>query len=116
MQATDGNFYGTTYAGGAYSDPSCPNGCGTVFKITPTGALTTLYSFCAQSGCPDGRNPLAELVQATDGSLYGATAFGGAISLSGGTVFQDHSDRHIDYAPQFQRQRRKFCLWRASAS
>jgi uncharacterized repeat protein (TIGR03803 family) len=50
VQGTDGNFYGTTEAGGA-------NDYGTVFKITPSGALTTLYSFCAQSGCPDGEGP-----------------------------------------------------------
>jgi uncharacterized repeat protein (TIGR03803 family) len=57
VQGTDGNFYGTTPEGGA-------NGGGTVFKITPTGTLTTLYSFCAQSGCTDGEDPVAGLVQA----------------------------------------------------
>jgi uncharacterized repeat protein (TIGR03803 family) len=62
-QAAGGDFYGTTYSGGA-------NGGGTVFKITPSGTLTTLYSFCAQSGCPDGKNPHAGLVQATNGYLY----------------------------------------------
>src|SRR5579872_7239642 len=46
VQATDGNFYGTTYAGGANDK------AGTVFKITPQGALTTLYSFCTQTNCP----------------------------------------------------------------
>jgi len=77
VQATDGNFYGTTAAFGA-------NGEGTVFKITPTGKLTTLHSFC--SGCPDGANPLAGLIQASDGDLYGSTASGG--SNNGGTVFK----------------------------
>ena len=38
MQGSDGNFYGTTYYGGA-------NNVGTVFEITPGGTLTTLYSF-----------------------------------------------------------------------
>jgi uncharacterized repeat protein (TIGR03803 family) len=47
VQGIDGNFYGTTESGGA-------NGFGTVFKITPGGTLTTLYSFCAQTGCTDG--------------------------------------------------------------
>jgi uncharacterized repeat protein (TIGR03803 family) len=42
VKATDGNFYGTTSEGGANSD-------GTVFRITPSGALTTLYSFCSKS-------------------------------------------------------------------
>jgi uncharacterized repeat protein (TIGR03803 family) len=89
--ATNGNFYGTTAYGGANN--SCTNGCGTVFKITPQGALTTLYSFCASAGCPDGYSPDAELVQGVDGSFYGTTAYGGAYkscnSSNGcGTVFK----------------------------
>jgi uncharacterized repeat protein (TIGR03803 family) len=85
VQATDGNFYGTTQFGGAYSG-------GTVFKITPSGALTTLYSFCAQTGCADGEYPVAGLVQATDGNFYGTTENGGAnanvYGTSAGTVFK----------------------------
>ena len=79
IQGTDGNFYGTTYGGGAY-------GMGTVFRVTPTGDLTALYSFCAQTGCPDGNAPLAGLVQATDGNFYGTTSLGGA--NNDGTVFK----------------------------
>jgi uncharacterized repeat protein (TIGR03803 family) len=88
VQATDGNFYGTTSLGGE-------GGSGTVFKITPSGTLTTLYSFCAQNqligevglrGCPDGAEPFAGLVQATDGSFYGTTADGGANGA--GTIFK----------------------------
>ena len=62
---------------------------GTIFKITPSGQLTTLYSFCAQINCPDGQNPSAGLVQGTDGNLYGTTAYGGGNGCSGGcgTVF-----------------------------
>ena len=80
IQATDGNFYGTTSGGGAnekcviYPETQ-PQGCGTVFKITPSGTLTTLYSFCSQDGCADGSVPLG-LVQATNGTLYGTTATG----------------------------------------
>jgi uncharacterized repeat protein (TIGR03803 family) len=85
VQATDGTFYGTTAAGGIST--CVPYGCGTVFKITPGGALTTLYSFCIQSNCTDGEIPEAGLVLATDGSLYGTTARGGANSLYG-TVFK----------------------------
>jgi uncharacterized repeat protein (TIGR03803 family) len=62
VQATDGNFYGTTGSGGTIN-----YGVGTVFKITPTGTRTTLYSFCAQSSCTDGYAPV-DLVQATDGT------------------------------------------------
>jgi uncharacterized repeat protein (TIGR03803 family) len=79
VQASNGNFYGTTYAGGK-------NNYGTVFKITSAGTLTTLYSFCAQSNCSDGDVPYAGLVQATDKNFYGTTEGGGADGY--GTVFQ----------------------------
>jgi uncharacterized repeat protein (TIGR03803 family) len=75
-QATDGVLYGTTYNGGD-NGTACQYGCGTLFKVTLQGALTTLYSFCAQMNCADGANPSAELVQATDGNFYGTTVFGG---------------------------------------
>jgi uncharacterized repeat protein (TIGR03803 family) len=75
LLGSDGNYYGTTIAGG--TSTSCYNGCGTVFKISATGEFTTLYSFCQQSGCPDGNSPNAALVQATDGNLYGTTYYGG---------------------------------------
>jgi uncharacterized repeat protein (TIGR03803 family) len=86
IQATDGNFYGTTFQGGANCEAP---GCGTVFKITPSGTLTTLYNFCSQvidDMCVDGEEPSATLVQNTDGSLYGTTQNGGA--NRGGTVFK----------------------------
>jgi uncharacterized protein (TIGR03437 family) len=78
IQATDGDFYGTTSSGGANSCifGTTDYGCGTVFQITPSGTLTTLYSFCAQSGCPDGETPNAGLVQGTDGNFYGTTSGG----------------------------------------
>lgn len=78
--ATDGNFYGTTQYGG---DLSCNDrfGCGTIFKMTPTGALTTLHTFQG----PDGGIPEG-LVQATDGSFYGVTQIGGTSSI--GTFFR----------------------------
>ena len=83
VQGTDGDFYGTTAAGGA-------NGYGTIFKITRSGTLTTLYSFCSQSGCTDGKNPLAGLAQATNGDFYGTTQQGGANCVPDGcgTVFK----------------------------
>jgi uncharacterized repeat protein (TIGR03803 family) len=79
VQAANGDFYGTTTAGGA-------NNTGTVFKVTPSGTLTTLYSFCSQSGCPDGAIPYAGLIQATNGDFYGTTGYDG--SNNGGTIFE----------------------------
>jgi uncharacterized repeat protein (TIGR03803 family) len=76
IQATDGNFYGTTEFGGANSQ-------GTVFRITPGGTLSTLYAF---TGGNDGSNPQAALIQATDGYLYGTTPNGG--TSGAGTIFR----------------------------
>jgi uncharacterized repeat protein (TIGR03803 family) len=83
VEGTDGNFYGTAAEGGAHYD-------GTVFEITPKGALTTLYTFGTQTGCQDGCFPVAGLVQATDGNFYGTTYSGGSANCTGGcgTIFQ----------------------------
>jgi uncharacterized repeat protein (TIGR03803 family) len=74
----DGNFYGVTTGGGAHN-------YGTVFRLTPGGALTTLYAF---TGGTDGYMPHA-LAQGTDGNLYGTTAHS---TMSGypfyGTIFK----------------------------
>ena len=83
--ATDGNFYGTTSQGG--TGTACSGGtvgCGTVFRITPQGTLTTLYSFCQLTNCPDGYYP-SGLIQAADGDLYGTTYRGGNGLISSGT-------------------------------
>jgi uncharacterized repeat protein (TIGR03803 family) len=89
VQATNGDLYGTTVGGGA-NDSCAPFtfavGCGTVFKITPGGALTTLHSF----NSADGSFPNA-VIQAMNGDLYGTTIYGGSIancSLGCGTVFK----------------------------
>jgi uncharacterized repeat protein (TIGR03803 family) len=71
-----GNLYGTTSNGGA-------NNAGVVFKVSPTGTETILYSF---SGGADGENPYAGLVRDAAGNLYGTTAFGGAQCQEGGLV------------------------------
>jgi len=73
---TDGILYGTTETSGS-------GGAGTVFQITTSGSLTTLYSF---TGGSDGGNPWAGLITGTDGSLYGATTAGG--TANAGTLYQ----------------------------
>lgn len=80
VQASSGDLYGTTVDGGANDNH------GTIFKITPSGTLTTVYSFCSQSMCADGAHPYAGVVQATNGDLYGTTTYGGAYSE--GTIFK----------------------------
>jgi uncharacterized repeat protein (TIGR03803 family) len=78
VQGIDGNFYGTTSAGGLLS-----SGAGTVFTITPQGALTILYRF---SGTSDGAQPRGALVQGSDSNFYGTTFGGGMNGL--GVVFK----------------------------
>jgi uncharacterized repeat protein (TIGR03803 family) len=92
IQATDGNFYGATALGGSGANCTAGGGCGTIFKITSQGTLTTLYNFCEQSNCADGYYPAGGLIQGTDGNLYGVTNYGGANTKTDyqdyGTVFK----------------------------
>ncbi|MGC2551963.1 MAG: choice-of-anchor tandem repeat GloVer-containing protein [Candidatus Sulfotelmatobacter sp.] len=71
LQGADGNLYGTTASGG---DGCVPAGCGTIFKITPSGTLTTLHFFDGT----DGSAPVG-LLQGSDGNFYG---------MAGGTFFK----------------------------
>jgi uncharacterized repeat protein (TIGR03803 family) len=75
IQGNDGNFYGTTVFGGA-------NNCGTFFKITSNGNLTTLHSFAQAEGC----GVYGTLILTTDGNFYGTTA--GGATHGDGTVFR----------------------------
>src|SRR5579859_4710015 len=77
IQGSDGNFYGTTYAGGT-------NNGGTVFKITPTGVETVLHLFTG--GPTDGAHPQAALIQGSDGNFYGTALVGGP--TDNGTVYK----------------------------
>jgi uncharacterized repeat protein (TIGR03803 family) len=87
VQGSDGNFYGTTGNGG--TSPNCSGGCGTVFRISPTGSYSNLFSF---TGPPnDGYSPQDGLSQGRDGNFYGTTSFGGIGNIGGlgnGTIFR----------------------------
>ncbi len=75
VQATDGNFYGTTHYGGTSNN-------GSVFRITPAGKLTVIYNFDTTHGAA----PYSPLIQGADGNFYGTTTAGG--SAFGGVVFK----------------------------
>jgi uncharacterized repeat protein (TIGR03803 family) len=110
IQGGDGCFYGTTFAGGDTNDKPptvsrlptrMPNGTliypkvyeakfgprldfGTVFRMTPNGAITTLAVFNRTNGC----YPTASVVEGKDGSFYGTTTEGGLGPKASGTVFR----------------------------
>jgi uncharacterized repeat protein (TIGR03803 family) len=82
----NGNLYGTTFAGGTGVGTGCQsNGCGTVWKLTPSGTETVLYSFDPQNGV-DGFLPDAAVVFDDKGNLYSTCHTGGADS--GGTLWE----------------------------
>jgi uncharacterized repeat protein (TIGR03803 family) len=85
LQGSDGNLYGTTDYGGSggCTSEALYSGCGTVFKITPAGTLTTLYKF---GGTTDGADPTTALIQGNDGNFYGTTSADGQGGF--GTIFK----------------------------
>lgn len=88
IQGTNGDFYGTTAGGGSGPcEVDAYEGCGTIFKITPGGRLTTFHRFSAS----DGAFPAAALVLSPDGDFYGTTQGGGRTTA------------------RFSRSRRKAC-------
>jgi uncharacterized repeat protein (TIGR03803 family) len=76
---TDGNVYGTTGGGGKQN-------AGALFRVTPAGSYSTVYSFCPASGCKDGSFPQTAMVQHTNGKFYGVTESGGT-SVNGGEYY-----------------------------
>ena len=82
--ANDGNFYGTT-SGGGLAGGNGGNGKGTVFRMTPSGDITTIIEFTQNDTVNKGMEPRAALTQGTDGKLYGTTYRGG--TGGNGTVF-----------------------------
>ena len=77
VQGTDGNFYGTTVHGGSSNR-------GTIFRMAVSGDVAILHEFAG--GATDGAEPIAAMIQATDGNLYGTTKSGGA--SDSGTIFR----------------------------
>ena len=75
IQASNGNFYGTSYQGGSA-------GTGSIFRMTPAGVVTVLHSLVGL----DGTLPTGGLVQASDGNFYGTTTAGGTLGV--GTAFR----------------------------
>ena len=93
MRASDGNFYGTTQFGGGSANS------GTVFRMTPAGAVAILHAFTGilvrtgealPTTATDGLQPGASVIESSDGRLYGVTGGGGA--YAGGTAFSVAKD------------------------
>jgi len=82
LLATDGNLYGTTSAGGQF-------GQGALFRIHPDGTGYVLLKSFGE-GTNDGSRPIAGLLQATNGAIYGTTEEGGQFGM--GTIFQLNQD------------------------
>jgi uncharacterized repeat protein (TIGR03803 family) len=84
---TAGNMYGVTYAGGTSAPNTATLGPGTVFKVTPAGAESVLYTFCQSENCTDGNHPFGPFVSVdSQGNIDGTTGLGGA--KNGGVVFK----------------------------
>ena len=97
VQGIDGNLYGITDTGGSY-------GCGTVFKITTGGVLTTLFNF---QGDDNGCNPVGGPALAANGDIYGSTTNAG--TDGGGTLFKVTPPGPLDHGTWFQLRPRGQC-------
>jgi hypothetical protein len=92
IQASDGNFYGVTRSGnysgqlGLYK--SCTMDCGTIYRITPTGTVTPIYTFPLAAEATNGIGP-SGVVQGPDGYLYGITVSGGPNDCNPGDFNND---------------------------
>jgi len=89
LQASDGNFYGTTAAGGTVAGGGPASG--TIFRMDSSGRVTTLHAF---TGGFDGNAPTAPLIQTSSGSFYG-TASSGSVSTGNGTIFKMDASGNI---------------------
>lgn len=83
LEASDGNLYGTTYAGGTTNR-------GVLFTMPKDGSsYTVLKNFGIQA--TDGESPMSPLLEASDGMLYGS-AYGGGPTNNAGTIFRINKD------------------------
>ena len=107
IEGADGALYGTTSAGGAEQQNSFNSQYGgTIFRLTTSGTLTTLYNFCSVPGennnCLDGVSPNSPPYLGSDGNLYGVTTLGGP-SNGQGTAYQlDSGTLYVlaDFCPE----------------
>jgi uncharacterized repeat protein (TIGR03803 family) len=76
VQGFDGNFYGASELGGV-------NDKGAIYRLTPDGVVTVVYSFCSRPRCTDGNGPVG-LLLGKDGNFYGSTFAGGTIDKNHG--------------------------------
>src|SRR3569833_2202337 len=92
-EGPDGNYYGVASMRGAWQFLGPKSGFGTIFRVTPSGQFTTLYSFTSTSGI-DGATPYSKLVVGTDGEQNETTMSSGALDSNGqplsnrGSVFR----------------------------
>lgn len=91
---SDGNFYGATVYGGNRSEQP-----GVIFKLTPTGEYTELYSLCSRATCADGEKPFSPPIEGNDGNFYGATTTGG--TNGGGVIYKITSSGHYSVIYNF---------------
>jgi uncharacterized repeat protein (TIGR03803 family) len=92
---SDGNFYGTTRAGGN-------NNVGTVFRMTPEGTVTILHNFGLNQVPTGGARPPAKLIEARDGLFYGVTGFNPDSIGDYGTVFRISKDGNFQVIHRFR--------------
>src|SRR5205823_2462081 len=91
----DGSLLGTTTGGGGPCKAD-PIGCGTIYRVIPTGINsqeTVLYNFCAERDCRDGHGPLSGVFVDSSGNLFGTTSYGGGndidrLGIGGGVVYE----------------------------
>ena len=80
MQGSDGSFYGTTWLGGT----SAARNSGLLFRMTAAGVISAVHDFTGTARLVDGAYPLGDLVQGSDGKLYGTTTQGGGMGGENG--------------------------------